>query len=396
MSSKTHDSSWRGVSARVIPFVFFSFLCYLTIGVQLAILPSFVHLRLGYSTVLAGLVISAEYIATVVSRPWSGWVVDRLGAKKGVVYGLAMTGASGVLTLAAAFLIHTPWLGLAVLLAGRLVLGGAESLVTTGATIWGILTVGAENTATVISWNGISTYGGLAIGAPLGVALESGLGFWAIGAFVLLGGFGALAIAMRRAPVPVVHGEKQPFHHVLGRVAPFGLGLALGSVGFGVLATFITLDFASRHWTGAAFALSAFGGSFVCARLVFSRLINRLGGFRVGMACFAVESLGLATLWLAHARPVAFLGAALTGFGFSLVFPSLGVEAVRPVAPQDRGTALGAYGVFMDFSLMAVGPGAGAVIAGYGYPAIYLCAMVSVLAALGLTGILAARAGRVG
>jgi len=52
------------------------------------------------------------------------------------------------------------------------------------------------------------------------------------------------------ASVPVTHGEKLPFHHVFGRVAPHGMGLALGSVGFGVLATFITLDFA--HRTGTA------------------------------------------------------------------------------------------------------------------------------------------------
>ena len=388
--------SWRGVSARVIPFVFFSFACYLTIGVQLAILPSFVHLTLGFSTVLAGLIISAEYVATVVTRPFAGWVIDRLGAKKSVEYGLILCGASGVLTLLASFGVRWPWAGLGLLVAGRLILGASESLVGTGASIWGIMTVGPEHTATVISWNGISTYGALAIGAPVGVYLEHLLGFWAIGATVMLLGFGTIGLALRKAAVPVVHGEKAPFHHVLGKVAPLGMALALGSVGFGVLATFITLDFAHRHWQGAAFALTLFGACFILARLVFSSAINRMGGFRVALACFAVEAVGLATLWLAHTEAGCFAGAALTGFGFSLVFPALGVEAVRPVAPQDKGSALGAFGVFMDFALMAVGPGAGAIISGFGYPPIYLFAAVSVVAALGLTGVLAVRAHRVG
>jgi predicted MFS family arabinose efflux permease len=198
-------------------------------------------------------------------------------------------------------------------------------------------------------------------------------------------------MAMRLPRVPVSRGEKLPFHRVFGKVAPYGLGLALGSVGFGVLATFITLDFAHRHWTGAAFALTLFGALFVFARLLFANSINRMGGFTVASVCFGAEFLGLLLLWLTPSEALAFAGAALTGFGFSLVFPALGVEAVRHIPPQDKGTALGAYGVFMDFALMIIGPAAGAIISGFGYPPIYLFAACSVLLALGLTQWLAAR-----
>jgi MFS family permease len=385
------EVSQRELTKRILPYVFFTFACYLAIGVQLAILPSFVHLNLGYNTVLAGLIISMEYVATVVSRPQAGRMVDHLGAKRTVGYGLVVGGVSGVFTLLAAFCLHIPWLGLSLLILGRLLLGVSESMTSTGATMWGILKVGSEHTAIVISWNGICTYGALAIGAPLGVLLERILGFWSIGAFVILLGFAPLMMAIRLPRAPITHGEKLPFHRVFGKVAPFGLGLALGSVGFGVLATFITLDFAHRHWSGAAFALTLFGALFVFARLLFANAINRVGGFSVATVCFATESLGLLLLWLTHSEALAFAGAALTGFGFSLVFPALGVEAVRHIPPQDKGTALGAYGVFMDFSLMIIGPAAGAIITGYGYPPIYLFAGISVLLALGLTQWLTAR-----
>jgi MFS family permease len=385
------QSSQRETTARILPYVFFTFTCYLAIGVQLAILPSFVHLNLGYNTVLAGLIISMEYVATVLSRPQAGRMVDHLGAKRTVGYGLVIGGVSGVFTLVAAFCLHIPWLGLSLLVIGRLLLGVSESMTSTGATMWGILKVGSEHTAIVISWNGICTYGALAIGAPLGVFLERICGFWSIGAFVMLLGFAPVAMALRLPRAAITHGEKLPFHHVFGKVAPYGLGLALGSVGFGVLATFITLDFAHRHWTGAAFALTLFGALFVFARVLFAHAINRLGGFPVASICFVTESLGLLLLWLTHSEAMAFAGAALTGFGFSLVFPALGVEAVRHIPPQDKGTALGAYGVFMDFALMIIGPAAGAIITGYGYPPIYLFAGISVLLALGLTQWMAAR-----
>lgn len=383
--------SQRELTKRILPYVFFTFTCYLAIGVQLAILPSFVHLNLGYNTVLAGLIISMEYVATVVSRPQAGRMADHLGAKRTVGYGLTVGGVSGVFTLLAAFCLHIPWLGLSLLILGRLLLGVSESMTGTGATMWGILKVGSEHTAIVISWNGICTYGALAIGAPLGVLLERILGFWSIGAFVILLGFAPLAMAIRLPRAAITKGEKLPFHRVFGKVAPFGLGLALGSVGFGVLATFITLDFAHRHWSGAAFALTLFGALFVFARLLFANAINRIGGYSVATVCLTTESLGLLMLWLTHSEPLAFAGAALTGFGFSLVFPALGVEAVRHIPPQDKGTALGAYGVFMDFALMIIGPAAGAIITGYGYPPIYLFAGISVLLAIGLTQWLTAR-----
>ena len=383
--------SQRELTARILPYVLLTFACYLAIGVQLAILPSYVHLNLGFSTVLAGLIISMEYVATVITRPQAGRMVDRLGAKRTVSYGLVVCGVSGIFTLAAAFLTHIPWLSLSLLVAGRLLLGAAESMISTGATMWGILAVGSEHTAIVISWNGICTYGALALGAPLGVYLEKLTGFWSIGTFVMLLGFVPVLLARRLPSAPITHGEKLPFHHVFGKVAPYGLGLALGSVGFGVLATFITLDFAHRHWNGAAFALTLFGALFVFARLLFANAINRMGGFIVATTCFSVEFLGLMLLWLGHTEPLAFAGAALTGFGFSLVFPALGVEAVRHIPPQDKGTALGAYGVFMDFALMIIGPAAGAIIGGFGYPPIYLFAGCSVLVALGLTQWLSAR-----
>ena len=383
--------SQRELTKRILPYVLLTFACYLAIGVQLAILPSFVHLNLGFSTVFAGLIISMEYVATVVTRPQAGRMVDRLGAKRTVLYGLATGGVSGVFTLAAAFCVHLPWLGLSMLVVGRLLLGASESMTSTGATMWAILAVGEEHTAIVISWNGICTYGALALGAPLGVYLEKLAGFWSIGAFVVLLGFVPMLLARRLPRAAIAHGERLPFRHVFKQVAPYGLGLALGSVGFGVLATFITLDFAHRHWNGAAFALTLFGALFVFARLIFADAINRLGGFVVATTCFSVEFLGLLLLWLGHSEPLAFAGAALTGFGFSLVFPALGVEAVRHIQPQDKGTALGAYGVFMDFALMVIGPVAGAIIGGFGYPPIYLFAACSVLIALGLTRLLAAR-----
>jgi predicted MFS family arabinose efflux permease len=282
----------------------------------------------------------------------------------------------------AAVLHLVPWLSFSTLIASRLILGVGESLGATGATLWGITSAGQESTAKVISYNGISTYGAMALGAPLGVVLDGQWGLASIGLLTILIGAVSLLLAYRKAPVAVVPGVHLPFSQVLGRVAPHGMGLALGGVCYSVLATFITLFYASRHWSGAALCLTAFGVAFIAARLLFIKAINRFGGFPVAMACLSVESLGLLLLWMAHSPWMAMAGSALGGFGFSLVFPAVGVEAVKRVTENNRGTALGVYTAFADVSFFLTGPLAGAVIGMYGYASVFLFALISVLAAL--------------
>ncbi|NNB02771.1 MFS transporter [Pseudomonas fragi] len=370
------------ITLQVVSIVLFTFIGYLNIGIPLAVLPGYVHNHLGYGTVIAGLVISVQYLATLLSRPYASRFIDTRGSKRAVMIGLAGCGLSGVFMLVSIWLTSMPAWSLASLLIGRLVLGSAESLVGSGSIGWGIGRVGAQNTAKVISWNGIASYGAIAIGAPLGVVMVGHLGMWSLGASIMaLGALGVL-LAWPKLAAPIVSGVRLPFLHVLGRVLPHGTGLALGSIGFGTIATFITLYYATNHWENAALCLSLFGASFISARLLFGNLINRIGGFRVAIACLSVETLGLLLLWLAPNPELALAGAALSGFGFSLVFPALGVEAVNLVPASSRGAAVGAYSLFIDLSLGITGPLVGAVAAGFGFASIFLFAALAALTGL--------------
>ena len=372
----------------ILSYVYFTFICYMSIGLPLAVLPPFVHLKMGYSAMLAGLAISTQYIATLASRPWAGRISDRMGAKVSVLWGMAGCTASGVLLVTAALLGSIHWLSFWVMILSRLALGVGESLGSTGSTLWGITAAGPENTAKVIGFNGISTYGAMAIAAPLGVVLDQYLGLWSLGVFTILIAGVSLVIAMRKDPVPVMSGEHMPFADVMWRVFPHGMGLALGGICYSVLATFITLFYASRHWSHAALCLTAFGVAFILARLLFIETINRFGGYPVAIVCLSVESVGLALLCVAQVPWMALAGSALGGFGFSLVFPSIGVEAVERVSEQNRGTALGVYTAFSDVSFFLVGPVAGAIIGAFGYPSVFLFALLAVLSALGIVIVL--------
>lgn len=131
----------------------------------------------------------------------------------------------------------------------------------------------------VISWNGIVTYGAMAMGAPLGVLCFAWGGLQGLALTVM----GVALLALPRPSVKTNKGNPLSFRAVLGRVWLYGMALALASAGFGVIATFIALFYDAKGWDGAAFALTLFSVAFVGVRLPFPKSINMLGVLNVAM-----------------------------------------------------------------------------------------------------------------
>ena len=92
-----------------------------------------------------------------------------------------------------------------------------------------------------------------------------------------------------------------------------------------------------------------------------------------------IEAAGLALIWFASNPVLAAAGAALTGFGYSLVYPGLGVEAVRRAPPQSRGLAMGAYTVFLDVALGFGSPALGLIAGWTGLGSVFLVSAILVL-----------------
>jgi predicted MFS family arabinose efflux permease len=76
---------------------------------------------------------------------------------------------------------------------------------------------------------------------------------------------------------------------------------------------------------------------------------------------------------------MALAGAALTGFGFSLVYPGFGVEAVLRVPAQSRGLAMGAYTAFLDLAQGLASPALGLLATGATLNVVFLASAVTVL-----------------
>ena len=366
------------VFLKLLPVTLAVFIGFLALGMQMPVLPLHLHETLGMGTLVVGLVVGSQFIAALLSRSWAGNFADLRGAKRAVVAGLLVAASSGLVYLASLAFLAAPAASVWIVLLGRVLLALGESLIVTGAMGWSIGLVGPQNAGKVMVWTGIAIFGAYALGAPAGVAVNARWGFAGIAvATVLLALLALAAVSGVRAVAPTAT-RRTPFYKVLGAVWEPGLGLALSSVGFGLVTAFIALLFAARDWGDSSLAFTAFGVAFIGARLGFGHLPDRIGGARVALVSVAIEAVGQLLIWGADTAPAAYLGAALTGFGYSLAFPAFGVEAVRRAPPQTRSLAMGAYVAFLDIALGITSPVAGAWAGAWGIGSVYLAGAVVV------------------
>ena len=380
------------VSARpmlaLLPVMAVALMGFLVIGMALPVLPLHVHQDLGLSTFVVGLVTGSQFAASLLSRVWAGRYADQKGAKRAVLIGLATAVVAGLLYAGSLTVTRTPALSAAVLLAGRGLLGAAESFIIIGAVNWGLALAGPQNAGRVIAWMGMAMFAALALGAPIGTALYA------------FGGFVTVAIATVLVPIVTVFlvaslstvAPKRGFRPDLMTVARAvwlpGLAAALSSIGFGAMIAFSSLISAERGWSPIWLLFSVFAISLVAARLVFGHLPDKLGGAKVALVCVLIEAAGLMLIWLAPGLSLAALGAALTGAGYSLVYPGLGVEAVRRTSPQNLGLVTGAYTVFLDVALGFGSPALGWLAGSTGLGSVFLASAGLVLGAAAITAYL--------
>ena len=376
----------------LLPLSLAVFISFLTMGMQLPVLPLHLQQNLGMDTLMIGAVIGAQFIAALLTRAWAGNFADMRGPKRAVIAGLLVIASSGCIYLLSLLFIHQTHTSVAILLLGRVVLALGESLIATGALGWGLGLVGPGNAGKVMAWIGIAIYGAWALGAPLGVAVYHAWHFSGIAVAIILTPLLPLLFISRQRGVQPTATTRTPFYKVMGAVWRPGLGLALASVGFGMITAFIALLFAAKSWGNASLAFTAFGVTFIVARLFFAHLPDKLGGARVALVCVIIEALGQLLIWGAESANVAYLGAALTGFGYSLAFPGFGVEAVRRAPPQTRSLAMGAYVAFLDIALAITSPVAGALAGHFGIASVYLAGAIAVGCAVLVAAGLLARA----
>jgi MFS family permease len=361
------------IPAPVIRLWLSVFFGYLAFGATLQLLPGWLENRFDSSEGFIGLAVGIAFAATAICRPVAGWLGDSGMGKMVVVTGggFIVAGALGQL------LSTSTW----SVLAARLVMGAGEAAVFSGALPWVLRGTPISRRGRAAGWFGMSMWSGLALG-PLLTGLQVGGSFPSAWLLVTALGLACLAMAAFAPASP----SKRPPAFVWRNLWPGGIGMpalvfGLGAYGYGAISAILVL-YLAHGVGGQEFGLAVFAAAFLLVRVLGSHAVDRYGGRRALMVTLFVEISGVASLTLASAPILIFVGVALTGAGCSLLFPAVVSVSLSRVRHGMPGTAIAAATSFWDLGILVAGVSAGALVLTVGYSAAFGSALLAACLAL--------------
>ena len=354
---------WRIVGA--------AFVGMLGFGAVIPMLPVYLHVQAGASTLLTGLLIGMSSAFALVGRLLAGRVADRRGRRIALLVGMGFCAAAGVLYL--------PVFGLGVLAVGRLLHGLGEGFFVTAAVAWAVDVAPDNRRSQALGFLSSGIWGGVSIGPAIGQAL---------GSMASVALFLTISSAVVMAIVFVMDEERHPHEHAGSRWFPPpvlwpGIILGLGNVTYAAMAGFLILLLRSRGH-GTTWAFSAFAVAVLFGRAAFGGLPDRMGPRRSLFAGYACLAVGLIAIAAVNNSALDMPAALLVGLGYSFPWPALASVVVGEVEVSERASALGALNAFYDLFVAASSAIAGAAAGRWGFAAPFWIALASVAGATGL------------
>ena len=160
------------------------------------------------------------------------------------------------------------------------------------------------------------------------------------------------------------------------------LTTVLFGISFGALFAFLPLLAERRELASVGAAYAVYGVSIIATRILTGRLLDRVNRGRVLLPALIVNAIGLAGLAAASGMPLLVGSAALMGIGSGISHPALIAICVDRMPSAQRGRATA--GFYLAFDL-GIGVGSwllGLVLNGMGLTGLYIAAsVVSVISA---------------
>ncbi len=354
-----------------------TFLGFVGIGAIVPLLGPYVKRDLGQSDVVVGFAIGIFSVVALTSRLLAGPITDRRGRKPALMAGLALCSVSGM-----AYLLP---FGIVAVFAGRILQGVGEAFLFVSAAAWSVESAPEGRKAQALGFLGAGVWGGLSVGPAIGS---------------LLGSFENAALLLVLTPIPAVlalRGAQETLRERPPHAKPPSMiprrallpGVVLGfvNVHYPAMAGFLTLHLASGGNTAGGKAFSAYAIVILTSRFFLGGLPDRIGPritFYCGLVAMAV---GLFLLSLGPGPWLAVFAAGLTGFGFSLPWPSIASTVLNQAPEDERAASVGLLTACVDLFVGASSFLDGALAQRYGYPVLYWVAIAS----LGVAAVAGAR-----
>lgn len=298
---------------------------------------------LGVSVAIAGVVTGAFNLSSMVIRPFSGLITDRVSRKRLLVVstigmGIAICGYA---------LVANPKL----LIVFRVLHGVFFALSTTVnmAIIPGI--VPQNRIGEAICYFGLSQSLAMAVGPALGlwIANFGGLAvtFVVSAALCVAGGLAAIPFRLTGDAFSPQRRGLKVSDVIVPRCLPFTMVEITIAAVAGIENSMMVLYAASQGIANISWYFTI-GAVTVCfCRLFLGKIIDRKGTFAV-FPGLGLMVLALLILWMQRAPWMFGLAAVLKTIGASLAKPALQAAAVKSVPPERRGAAVSTYYIGTD------------------------------------------------
>ncbi len=372
-TNKQQNTLWTGSFIKICLVNFFIFVNFHAL---LTTFPFYVE-QLGGGAIAIGLATALLSLASIISRPFIGWLVDTKGRCTMLVVGLI-----GMAAMPMGYFVSA---GIAMALIMRTIHGAALASCSNASGTWVTDIIEPKRIGEGLGMYGLSMAISTAIAPALGLTLMNQLGFGAlfgagtVAAVVAL----ALGLSIRPRSYRLSSAPLRLSQLLEKRSVPASLTQFFFMVTYGVIEVYVAIYAAQTGLPSGGLFFVVIALATVLTRVGLGKVIDRKGEAPLVYSGNAAIILGTILLVGWHSEVAYVVSAALIGYSFGAVQPAMQTMAMHAVAPERRGAASSTFFVAFDLGIALGGFVAGVLAEHLGYDAMFL--IISVFSLLSAT-----------
>lgn len=353
---------WTGSFVKICLVNFFIFVNFH------ALLPTFPFFvtHLGGDAVVIGLATALFSIASIVSRPFIGWLVDTKGRCTILVLGLI-----GMALIPMGYFVSA---GIAMAVLLRTLHGAFHAASSNASSTWVADIIPHKCMGEGLGMYGLSMAISTAVAPALGLAVMNMWGFRPLFAVTALSALIALLIGIsiknrsyQLSTQPLKFGELFERLSLPASVTQFFFMMA-----YGVIEVYVAIYATTHHLPSGGIYFVCIAVATVLTRVLLGRAVDKYGEGILVYTGNAAILAGILLLVFAHNVPCYILSALLLGYSFGAIQPSLQTMAMHAVKPERRGAASSTFFVAFDFGIALGGFLAGVLVKWFDYDWMFL------------------------
>lgn len=351
-------------------------LCVFTNHIMsLSTFPFYIQ-SLGGSEAIAGICAAAFAFVAVIIRPFVGWWLDNGVRKVALVVGLLLLGAAPL------GYVFVPVLSMSI--AFRMLHGiGLSFSNSTTATVASDV-ICRPRFAEGMGYFGMATALASAIAPALGLSLMEGFGFGTLYAVAAgIAGLGLVLFAFVRTRKVNVPKKKLDLRTIINRDSlPATATMLVFMLTFGALENFVAIFAAENSLPSGSIYFIVMSVMLLVVRVTLGKLVDQRGEAIFVYTCNAAMLVAFLLLALVPNTATYVLSAALAGYAFGGLEPSLQSMAVHTSTDETRGSANSTFLCGYDIGYGLGGGLAGSLITTMGYSSMWVIVSLACVASV--------------